>query len=156
MENRRMTELLKAIVYGGAACGILDGVAASVQFALRGIEPLRVWQVVASGLMGDRAFGMGWFSGAFGLVLHFLIAMIVTTVFVGACPQFPALQQFYWISGPLYGVIVFLVMNLIVVPLSARPKKPAPVVVVAVQIVIHLFFVGLPIATAANRFLSHE
>ena len=156
MENRRMTELLKAIAYGGAACGILDGVAASVQFALRGIEPLCVWQGVASGLMGDRAFGMGWFSGAFGLVLHFLIAMIVTTVFVGACPQFPALQQFYWISGPLYGVIVFLVMNLIVVPLSARPKKPAPVVVVAVQIVIHLFFVGLPIATAANRFLSHE
>jgi hypothetical protein len=156
MENRRMTELLKAIVYGGAACGILDGVAASVQFALRGIEPHRVWQGVASGLMGDRAFGMGWFSGALGLVLHFLIAMIVTTVFVGACPQFPALQQFYWISGPLYGVIVFLVMNLIVVPLSARPKKPAPVVVVAVQIVIHLFFVGLPIATAANRFLSHE
>lgn len=151
-----MTEPLKAIVSGGAACGILDGVAASVQFALRGIEPLRVWQGVASGLMGERAFGMGWFSGAFGLVLHFLIAVIVTTVFVGACPQFPALQQFYWISGPLYGVIVFLVMNLIVVPLSARPKRLAPVMVVAVQIVIHVLFVGLPIVIAANRFLSHE
>src|SRR4249919_2254370 len=150
MENRRMTEPLKAIVSGGAACGILDGVAASVQFALRGIEPLRVWQGVASGLMGERAFGMGWFSGAFGLVLHFLIAVIVTTVFVGACPQFPALQQFYWISGPLYGVIVFLVMNLIVVPLSARPKRLAPVMVVAVQIVIHVLFVGLPIVIAAN------
>jgi hypothetical protein len=151
-----MTALLKAIVYAGAACGILDGVAASVQFALRGIGPLRVWQGVASGLMGERAFGLGWFGGAFGLVLHFLIALIVTTVFVGACQQFPALQQFYWISGPLYGVIVFLVMNLIVVPLSARPKRPAPVLVLAVQILIHMFFVGLPIAMAANRFLSHE
>jgi hypothetical protein len=99
---------------------------------------------------------MGWFSGALGLVLRFLIAMIVTTVFVGACPQFPALQKFYWISGPLYGVIVFLVMNLIVVPLSARPKRLAPVMVVAVQIVIHVLFVGLPIVIAANRFLSHE
>ena len=59
-------------------------------------------------------------------------------------------------SGPLYGVIVFLVMHLIVVPLSARPKRPAQVMVVAIQIVIHMFFVGLPIAMAANRFLSHE
>jgi hypothetical protein len=151
-----MTELLQAIVYGGAACGILDGVATSAQFALRGIEPLRVWQGVASGLMGERAFGTGWLSGALGLILHFLIAAIVTTVFVGASPEVPALQQFYWISGPLYGVIVFLVMNLIVVPLSARPKRAAPVMVVAVQIVIHMFFVGLPIAIAANRFLSHE
>lgn len=151
-----MSGLLKAIMWGGAACGILDSIAASVQFALRGIEPLRVWQGVASGLMGQRAFGMGWLSGGFGLILHFLIALIVTAVFVWACPQFPALQQFYWISGPLYGVIVFLVMNLIVVPLSARPKRPAPVMVVAVQIVIHMLLVGLPIALAANRFLSHE
>ena len=151
-----MTELLKAIVWGGAACGILDGVAASVQFALKGIEPVRVWQGVASGLMGDRTFGKGWLSGAFGLVLHFLIALGAATVFVGACQTFPTLQQFYWISGPLYGVIVFLVMNLIVVPLSARPKRPAPVSVVAVQIVIHMLFVGLPIAVAANRFLSHR
>jgi hypothetical protein len=150
-----MTEPLKAIVWGGAACGILDGVAASVQFALRGIKPLRVWQGVASGLMGERAVGRGWLSAGLGLILHFLIAAIVTTVFVGACPHFPALQQFYWISGPLYGVIVFLVMNLIVVPLSARPKRPAPAMVVAVQIVIHMLFVGLPIALAANRFLSH-
>ena len=90
-----MTELLKAIMWGGAACGILDGVAASVQFALKGIEPLRVWQGVASGLLSERAFGMGWLSGGFGLILHFLIAAIVTAVFVSACPPFPALQQFY-------------------------------------------------------------
>jgi len=151
-----MTELLKAIMWGGTACGILDGVAASVQFALRGIKPLRVWQGVASGLMGDRAFELGWWSGGLGLILHFLIAAIVTTAFVGACAHFPALQQFFWISGPIYGVIVFLVMNLIVVPLSARPERPAPVMVVAVQIVIHMFFVGLPIAMSSNRFLSHE
>ena len=151
-----MTELLKAIMWGGAACGILDGVGASVQFALRGFEPLRVWQGVASGLMGERAFGMGWLSGGFGLILHFLIAAIVATVFFVACPHFPALQQFYWISGPLYGVIVFLVMHLIVVPLSARPNRPAPAMAVFVQIVIHMLLVGLPIALAANRFLSHE
>jgi hypothetical protein len=156
MDNRRMTQLLKAIMWGGGACGILDGFAASVQFALKGIGLLRVWQGVASGLIGERAFGMGWRSGGFGLILHFLIAAIITTVFVGVSPEVPALQKFYWISGPLYGVIVFLVMNLIVVPLSARPKRPAPLIVIAVQIVIHMFFVGLPIAMAANRFLSPE
>src|SRR3984957_14925566 len=117
MDNRRMTQLLKAIMWGGAACGILDGVAASVQFALRGIEPLRVWQGVASSLIGERAFGMGWLSGRVGLILHFLIAAVVTTVFTGGSPEVPAIRQFYSISGPLYGVIVFLVTNLIAPPL---------------------------------------
>ena len=151
-----MAGALWAILWGGAACAVLDGLAASVQFGLKKIKPLHVWQGVASGLMGERAFGMGWLSGGFGLILHFLIAAIVTAIFVGVSPEVPALQKFYWISGPLYGVIVFLVMNLIVVPLSARPKRPAPLMVIAVQIVIHMFFVGLPIAMAANRFLSHQ
>ena len=52
----------------------------------------------------------------------------------------------------VYGVIVFLVMNLAVVPLSLRPARPASSPVIFVQLIIHVLFVGMPIAMAANRF----
>jgi hypothetical protein len=147
-----MAAALGAIVWGGVACAVLDGVASSVQFGLKGIKPLQVWQGVASGILGERAFREGWVSGGFGLLLHFVIAFSVATVFVEACLQLPFLARAYWISGPLYGVIVFPAMNLAVVPLSARPKRPASSQVIFVQLIIHVLFVGLPIAMAANRF----
>jgi hypothetical protein len=138
----------QGIVWGGVAGAVLDGVAASVQLG----QPLHVWQGVASGLLGERAFRKGWVSGGFGLLLHFVIAFSVATSFVEACLELPFLARAYWISGPLYGVIVFLLMNLAVVPLSARPKRSASSQVIFVQLIVHVLFVGLPIAMAANRF----
>jgi hypothetical protein len=151
-----MSGVLKAIIWGGAACAILDGIAASVQFGLKGIKPLRVWQGVASGLLGERAFGQGWAAGGFGLLLHLVIAFSAATVFVEACTQIPLLARAYWISGVVYGVLVFVVMNLVVVPLSARPKRPASSLIIIVQFIVHVVFVGLPIAMAANRFIFRE
>jgi hypothetical protein len=147
-----MVGALRAIVWGGVACAVLDGIVASVLFRLKGIKPLRVWQGVASGLLGERAFREGWVSGGFGLLLHFVIAFSVATVFVEACLPCPFLARAYWMSGPVYGVIVFLVMNLAVVPLSRRPQRPASPQVIFAQLIIHVLFVGMPIAMAANRF----
>ena len=148
-----MSGTLQAITWGGATCGILDGLATSTHFGLKGIKPLRVWQGVASGLLGEPAFRQSWVSGSLGLFLHFVIAFSAAAVFVVACGLIPVLARGYWISGPLYGVLVFLAMNLIVVPLSARPKRPASTPDMIIQLMTHVFFVGLPIAIAANRFL---
>jgi hypothetical protein len=147
-----MTAAFQAILWAGSACAILDGLAASIQFGLIGIKPIRVWQGVASGLLGERAFRAGWLSGSMGLLLHVVIAFTAAAVFVEASRQIPFLARDYWISGPLYGVAVFLVMNLIVVPFSARPKRPTSSQAVLVQLIIHILFVGLPIALATNRF----
>ena len=92
-------------------------------------------------------------SGSLGLLLHFVIAFSAATVFVELSRQIPFLVRVYWISGPLYGVAVFLVMSLVVVPLSARPRRPASSEAMIVQLVIHVLFVGLPIALATNRFI---
>lgn len=148
-----MSGAQQAIVWGGAACGIFDGLAATTHLALKGIKPVRVWQGVASGLLGDPAFRQGWVSGSFGLLLHFVIAVLAAAVFAVACGQIPLLARAYWISGPAYGVLVFLVMNLIVVPLSARHKRASSTPDKIIQLIIHVVFVGLPIAIAAKRFL---
>jgi hypothetical protein len=151
-----MSGTLWAILCGGGACAVLDGTAATVQFGLKGIKPLRVWQGVASGALGESAFSKGWVSGGLGLLVHCIVALTVATVFVEAAFRAPILARNYWFTGPAYGVLVFLAMNLIVVPLSARPKRPRSWPDIIAQIMIHIVFVGLPIAMAASRFMLSE
>jgi hypothetical protein len=81
-----------------------------------------------------------------------MIAFAAAAMFVAGSRQIPAIARIYWLSGPLYGVAVFIFMNLIVVPLSARPKRPASANVMLVQLLIHILFVGFPIALSTNLF----
>jgi uncharacterized membrane protein YagU involved in acid resistance len=145
---------LQAILWGGLLCGVLDAAAAMVQFGLQDIPPVRVWQRVASGLIGEQAFHRGWITAALGLLLHFFIAFSAATVFCVAASHIPLLLESPLVAGALYGICVFLVMNLIVIPLSAGPKRKARASTVAVQVVIHILFVGLPISLSASHFLS--
>ena len=64
------------------AVGILDGLAAVVTAAVRGISPDRVFQYIASGILGRAAFEGGAATIAFGLLLHFIVALGAASVFV--------------------------------------------------------------------------
>jgi hypothetical protein len=90
------------------------------------------------------------------MLLHFVIAFSVAAVFVEVGTQIPLLARAYWISGTVYGVPVFVVMSVVVVPLSARAKRQASSQVIVAQLISHVLFVGLPIAIAANRFTFAE
>ena len=61
-----------------------------------------------------------------------------------------ALTRHAVISGLLYGVVAYTLMNLVVLPLSAagRPTFPLPVLVNG--LLIHMFGVGLPSALFAR------
>jgi hypothetical protein len=147
-----MANVIPGILLGGISCAILDGAASTIQFALRGVNPARVWQGVASGLLGPDSFRHGTGSAVLGLLCHFLIAMVAAIVFALAIRYLPSLVRHYLLSGALYGVIVFLFMNLVVIPLSAMPKRPLTLSGVMTQVLIHIFCVGLPISLAASRF----
>jgi uncharacterized membrane protein YagU involved in acid resistance len=149
----------RALLYGTLAVGILDGLDAVVFFGLRGAgtRPLVIFQAIASGLLGRSAFAGGWTTAALGVLLHFFIAFVVVLVFVLASKRLAVLRRAPIVMGLLYGIAVYLVMNRIVVPLSAAAgggSPPWPVLVNGV--LIHMFGVGLPAslaARAANRHL---
>ena len=148
-----MTNLARAILWGGLLCGTLDAIAATVSFFFQGISPVRLWQGVASGLLGAKSFQYGWKSSSLGLLLHYCIALSAATVFCMLAQSLPQVLLHFALAGIVYGLLVFLVMNLIVVPLSARPKRPYTLVGVVSQLIIHVLFVGLPIAVTAHGFL---
>jgi hypothetical protein len=147
-----MTNTLRAVLFGGLACAILDGAAATITFARMGLSFTRLWQGVASGLLGRASFQHGAASAALGLFFHVLIAMVAALVFNLAIRYLPSLLQHVLLSGALYGVLVFFFMNLVVIPLSAIPNRPFSLSGAMVPIIIHIFCVGLPISIAASRF----
>jgi hypothetical protein len=147
-----MTNTMRAVLLGGGVAALLDGTSATVSFATRGVSFTRLWQGVASGLLGPASFRHGAASAALGLFCHILIAMVAALIFNLAIRYLPALVEHYLLSGAVYGVLVFFFMNLVVIPLSALPKRHFALSDALVPIVVHIFCVGLPISVAARIF----
>lgn len=143
----------KALVASALIAGVLDIVYAFVFSYLRsGTTPTRVLQSVASGALGRDAYTGGATSAALGLGFHFLIAFIITSIFFAAAARVPALTRRPVIIGALYGVTVYLVMNFVVIPLSRIGPRPLPAALVIVTgVLVHMFLVGVPIASGARR-----
>jgi hypothetical protein len=112
---------------------------------------MRLMQFIASGLLGKQAFEGGLPIAALGLALHFLIAFGLVTVFYSASRQFAFLRQHPVPSGIIYGLIVFAIMNLIVLPLSAAAPRHS-LWGDLIQIGIHMFVIGLPTSLLLRRF----
>lgn len=135
----------------GSVVGSLDITSALIMAIVRGSTPTRLLQFVASGLLGQRAFQGGAATAALGLALHFLIAFSVVAFFYLASRQLPFLYRHAFISGTAYGVIVYAVMNLVVLPLSAARPRHA-LVPDLIQIMIHMFVIGVPTALLLRRY----
>jgi uncharacterized membrane protein YagU involved in acid resistance len=139
------------VLTAGLIAGVLDITAAFVVYGRLGVTPARILRSVARGLVGARAATGGLHIAALGLVLHFVIACGAAAVYYAASRRWPALNRRPVVSGLVYGVVVWLVMNYVVVPLSAIGLWPTFTTVTAIIIVVHMLFVGLPIALVVGR-----
>jgi hypothetical protein len=146
-----MRAAIRTIGITGLIVGAMDITAAIIQATSRGATAMRLLQFVASGLIGQKAFQGGAGTAALGLGLHFVIAFTLVTVFYIASRSFIFLRRYAVVSGLVYGLIVFGVMNLIVLPLSAaRPRHSLTGDLI--QIGIHMFIIGLPTSLLVRRF----
>ncbi len=149
----RIRSVPVAVAATGLLAGTLDILAAFVSAYLQaGSGPQRVLQSVASGAFGKDAFDGGWTTAIAGLVFHFMIATCWTAVYFVAYPRVSFLKKNALISGALYGVFVWLCMNLIVIPASQIgrfpfPFKPQMLIGVGILIVC----IGIPIAISASH-----
>src|SRR5689334_10343871 len=119
--SERDSALRRAILVGGLVAGALDITDAFVYSGVRGVSPVRVLRYIASGLLGPDALGAGLAVAALGLLLHFFIAYSIVALYVLASRKLTLLARHPFLCGPLYGVLAFLVMNRVVVPLSRVP-----------------------------------
>ena len=142
----------RAILWAGLAAGFLDITAAFVVYGAFGARPMRILQGIAGGLLGPGSFDGGIATALLGLLCHFFIAYSAATVFFLLSRKIPFLVQRFILSGVIYGIAVYFFMNRVVVPLSNARKYPFSLKMMLIGIIIHIFCVGLPIATSVRRF----
>jgi hypothetical protein len=149
---------LKWLFIGALVAGTLDITWATTFSYLRsGVAPTRVLQFVASGALGPSAFQGGLATAAAGLGFHYLNAFLVTAAFFAVVAVMPALARRPFIVGPLYGIVVYVVMNYIVVPYSRIGPRPArPLVVAVPELLVHMFVIGVIVAISARAAFARR
>ena len=146
--------LLRSIVLGGLIIGIADAIIYHwfVSSVLDGYPLMTVYQYMASGALGNAAFEGGIGTALLGVFFHFFVSFVVAAVFILSADRIPLLRR-YAIPGSLvYGFGVFIVMNLIVLPLSAAPPLPPPTTPQLIAMIAdHILVIGLPLGIIVRR-----
>jgi hypothetical protein len=144
------------IIIGWLIVATLDIAYAISVTAVRGGSPSRMLQGIASGIMGPAAFQGGTATEAFGLALHYFIALMIVVVYAAMCRRIALLREHPVLWGAFYGVGVWVVMNFIVIPLSraARPRYVMPWVLYGIAV--HIFIIGIPAAYFAARHVRRN
>jgi hypothetical protein len=144
----------KAILITGLIAGSLDLTAAIIVYH---VNPASMLRGIASGAFGKEAFTAGGWIVLMGLFFHYFIATSWTTLYFLVYPKIKLLQKNKYASGVCYGVVVWLVMNRIVLPLTYI-KGPATFQIerALIGMSILVFMIGLPIAILTHRHYANR
>jgi hypothetical protein len=143
----RKKNVLLAIALGGSIAGVVD----ILQACLEEGWDIPLW--VAAGLLGRQAIHGGAATYILGLLLHFVIAFTAAAVYYAASRRLPFLTEYPLVCGLCFGAWVMLVMNLIVLPLSAlHARSPLALRYLILGILQKMVVVGLPISYSIRRF----
>ena len=144
--------MLKPIAIATLVAGMLDILFAMILTLLFGRQVGGMLRYVASGPY-PAATDMGAAGAILGLVVHFALMAIMAAAFVFAARQRPELTSKPIVWGILYGLVTYLIMNWIVVPLRFDTPLPPRPLSIATQLFAHIVLVGIPIALNAARHL---
>ena len=130
---------------------MLDATDGVVFLGLHGRNPIQVLQYIASSLLGSRSFSDGLASAGLGLVLHFAVSLVVATIYILGSRRIAVLRTQWALLGLLFGAAVWVVMNLMVLPLTAVAPNPITTAALINGVIGHALFVGLPSAFFAKK-----
>lgn len=140
----------KSILTATLVAGTLDILAAIVLTLYYGGQVPNMLRYVASGpFPGATDWGAG--RAMLGLVVHFTLMAIMVIGFFLVAKQMPQLvaQPLPW--GFVYGLVTYVIMNLLVVPLRFGKGWPPSTASLVTQLFCHVVLVGIPIALIAAR-----
>ena len=152
--NHQTSSRFWTVFWIGLVAGTLD-IGENIIFnAFRHVTPKMVFQYIASGLIDGRAFTMGGQSVALGVVIHYAIAMTWTVTFFLLSRKLIFLTRHAAISGIVYGGIVYIIMNFIVLPLTRVPHAPRAMTLASriSGVLALLFCIGLAISLLVRKF----
>jgi hypothetical protein len=146
-----------AILKTGFLAGTCDITCAMIHYSIRtGNNPFRILNFVSSAVFGDEALQPGPAMPVAGLLFHYTIATLFAAFFFWLYPRMNVLSKNIVASGIGYGVFVWLVMNLVVVPLSKIGRFPSITFQAFIGFLIIICAIGLPIAIMTYRYFINR
>jgi hypothetical protein len=148
-----MNNLSYRIIKAALVVGTLDIVSACTHYIIKtGKNPTDVLKFVASGFFGSEAFSGGTSMIVAGLLFHYFIAFSFTIIFFLLYPKIKFLGKNKIATGVLYGILVWCIMNLVVIPSSNIPQRPFNLVNATVNMAILIVCIGIPLSFMANNY----
>ena len=141
---------LRAILYAGLICGTLDAISAVLVSAAFGGTPIRVFQGIASGLLGRSAF-QDPNTAFLGIFLHFVVATGAATTYYVASRWLPVMIDRALLCGIIFGALVHLFMTFVTIPLSAIGLRPFVLKTFVAFLIVSMVVVGPSIALTIRR-----
>jgi uncharacterized membrane protein YagU involved in acid resistance len=91
----------------------------------------------------------GWSTALLGLLFHFVIAFSWTILFFLILPKLP--KGNWIVYGLLNGIIVWLVMNLVVLPITRVTMRPFTWDGAVIGATVLMLAIGLPVSYLAHK-----
>jgi hypothetical protein len=153
MNRNALSRLLRAGLLTGITDGLFSSILATVFYHS---TATRLFQGVASTLLGKEAFDGGASTALLGVLMHFGVAFGWSAVFLFLVLRLrwirDVLSSRYGVVkvAALYGPFIWMVMSLAVIPLLLH-RPPAINVRWWIQLIGHFPFVGIPIVASIGR-----
>jgi uncharacterized membrane protein YagU involved in acid resistance len=155
-KKNKAASATKTILLSGFVAGTLDILAAILIYAviMQKVTAVQILNGIASGAFGKTTVGSPAIMALMGLAFHFIIAFCFAIGYFIVYPYIPFLGKQKIIGGLLYGMFVWAVMNLVVVPMSNAYHAPFawPSAIRAASIL--MICIGLPISVITSRYYS--
>src|SRR4051812_44886093 len=140
----------------GVTVGTIDSIFIIVAYVVLGKATLlRLFQGIAFSVLGDSSFQGGLPTALFGLLLHYSVAHAWSGVYLLAHGRFEWLRKQtdsipkIAAAGALYGVVIFLGMRWLVLPLTHAGSPVWGSFGFNLQLAAHAVLIGPPIAAIA-------
>ncbi len=141
------------LLFAWLLCGTLDIVYAAVTSVIAGGTVSGMLHAVASGPFGVQAATWGIGGDIAGLATHYAIMGVMVSAWFFVARRWTALTAWpWWLTGTLYGLLLYVIMNGVVLPLRfGLPFPPADLAKGAIALFPHIVFVGWPLAWLTRK-----
>lgn len=149
---------IKTILLAWLVAGTLDMLGALLVYTviLKKVTAEKLVRGIAGGVFKNEAMTGGNEMLFYGVAFHYFIALAFTIFYFLIYPYIPFFRKEKIIGGLLYGVFIWVVMNLIVLPI-VFPNRTSPTFTAAlIGASILMVMIGLPLSYFANKYYADK
>lgn len=153
----RSRSFVTALLVAAFIAGSLDIIAGWMIAIFYGGTPMGVLRFIASAVFGPVAFAGSAGYALAGLIFHYLIAFCWTAFFFIVMKRVAEWRmRSVLLIGISYGVVIWCVMNLLVLPLTRLPKPQFRLTGILIGMVALIVMVGIPVAIMTRKFYQRR